>query len=454
MITTNGQPSTERVVQATLNSHFAQQPGAPAPKIPGTPLPKPDNKVFYGLAGQVVRLIEPETESDPIALTAQLLLCFGNIVGRTPHWKVDGAVHYLNLFVVLTGATSKSRKGTSWRRVLSFFAGIDDDCDIWAKNCIHSGLSTGQGMIQVVRDPDPERNDPGYTYRSALFVEEEFARLLRQMDLKGSSLSTNFRQAWDGVTLADLNATSDRNRKSTHAHISLLGHITEEELKKELSDTDKANGFANRTLHVIVCRSKELSRGGNDIDDKLKPLQQRFAQAIDFAKNVGEMGFDEPAGQRWDREYSKLSNPPPGLAGALVARGEPQVRRLACIYALLDQSATVQLPHLEAALAFWDYAAASISYIFGNALGNKVADEVLQYLTLQGPQGASRTQLFNVFKSTVRNKDALDEIIALLHQRDLILSRTELRNKRDVTVYQAKAQPDPGNFLDNVKCES
>lgn len=50
---------------------------------------------------------------------------------------------------------------------------------------------------------------------------------------------------------------------TTGAHISLIGHITKQELLARLDDTSKANGFANRFLWALVKRSKCLPEGGS-----------------------------------------------------------------------------------------------------------------------------------------------------------------------------------------------
>jgi len=42
----------------------------------------------------------------------------------------------------------------------------------------------------------------------------------------------------------------------TRHHVSLLGHITPIELRAKLTDTDAANGFANRLLLLAVRRSR------------------------------------------------------------------------------------------------------------------------------------------------------------------------------------------------------
>jgi hypothetical protein len=45
----------------------------------------PNEAVYYGLAGEIVRALEPATEADPVALRVTLLTVVGNIVGAEPH---------------------------------------------------------------------------------------------------------------------------------------------------------------------------------------------------------------------------------------------------------------------------------------------------------------------------------------------------------------------------------
>ena len=58
----------------------------------------PDEAAYYGLAGDIVRRIEPHTEADPVALLIQLLAAFGNVIGRNAYMLADGARHYLEPF--------------------------------------------------------------------------------------------------------------------------------------------------------------------------------------------------------------------------------------------------------------------------------------------------------------------------------------------------------------------
>ena len=71
-----------------------------------------------------------------------------------------------------------------------------------------------------------------------------------------------------------------------------------------------------------------------------------------------------------------LTDDRPGLLGAITGRAEAQVLRLSCLYALMDQSAVVTRQHLTAAIALWDYAAQSAQYLFGDSLGDPLADDL------------------------------------------------------------------------------
>jgi len=76
----------------------------------------------------------------------------------------------------------------------------------------------------------------------------------------------------------------------------------------------------------------------------------------------------------------------------MVGRAEAQVVRLSCIYALLDCSPVVQVNHLKAALAVWDYCESSVRFVFGDMLGDPTADELFSRLR-QHPKGLTRTEL-------------------------------------------------------------
>jgi hypothetical protein len=116
--------------------------------------PELSETALYGLAGDVVRTIEPHTESSSVAILVQFLTAFGASVGRRPHYPVEADWHRVNLFCALIGASSKARKGTSAGHVRKIFHMADAD---FVTHHWVAGLSSGEGLIWAVRDPIPKR---------------------------------------------------------------------------------------------------------------------------------------------------------------------------------------------------------------------------------------------------------------------------------------------------------
>ena len=113
--------------------------------------------------------------------------------------------------------------------------------------------------------------DPGVEDKRLLVVEGEFATALRVLGREGNILSAVVRNAWDTGDLRTL--TKNSPAKATGAHISIIGHVTRDELLRYLGTTEAANGFANRFLWVCVRRSKVLPDGGrlHEVDMALRP---------------------------------------------------------------------------------------------------------------------------------------------------------------------------------------
>jgi hypothetical protein len=153
---------------------------------------------------------------------------------------------------------------------------------------------------------------------------------------------------------------------------------------------------------VAVQRSKTLPFGGRLAGDDLDRVRQHVCLAARFAAVEQHISFDGPARERWIAAYDELSRGEAGLAGAATARAEAHTVRVALLYALLDCSDLIQLQHLEAALAFWAYSAASARWVFGDSIGDPTADEIWT-LARDRNDGITRTEVSNLFS---RNKKA------------------------------------------------
>jgi hypothetical protein len=410
------------------------------PQATTRPWPTLHDDALYGLAGDVVRTLEPETESDPAALLFSLLVSFGSAINRTPYAQVRATKHYTNLNVCIVGRTGEGRKGHSLDEIRALMHAVDPT---WTENCMtNGGASSGEGLLFRVRDPQdapaPDatgkqaKPDPGVTDKRLLVVEPEFASVLRVCARDGNTLSAVLRSLYDSGTYG--NMVKHNPVKTTNAHVSILGHITPEELASELTKTDAANGFANRFLFALVRRSKLLPEGGEPVD--VAPLVKRLSSALMHARRVGRVERDAGAKQLWAHEYEQLvTTHADGLLGAVMARGVPNVLRLSVIYALLDESPVINSNHLKAAIGVWRYCEESASIVFGQKLGNPTADAILKHLREIHPEVASRAEL-SAYLGRHKSASEIDEALEILIQNG-----TAERVRKNAKEREGKGRP-------------
>jgi hypothetical protein len=125
-----------------------------------------------------------------------------------------------------------------------------------------------------------------------------------------------------------------------------------------------------------------------------------------------------------------------GLLGAVTSRDQAQCLRLSVVYALLDSSRLIEPVHIDAAWAMWQYCRASAAYIFGDSLGDEVADRLLVEVRMAGEAGMDGTQQRDLFARHV-GRDRLDAARQLLISRGLVVARKEETGGRPRTVLVA-----------------
>jgi hypothetical protein len=353
----------------------------PAPD--GWPEP-PDAAAYHGLPGAIVEKIAPHTEADPVAILTQLLIAAGALIGRDAFFQIEATRHHPNEFLVLVGDTAKARKGSSFDHV----ARLLTDADPAFQARLSTGLSSGEGLIWAVRDPAGP--DPGAPDPRLLIIEPEFATVLKATGRDISTLSPVLRSAWDARPLALLTRTAPA--RSSAAHISIIGHITAQELRHYTTKIELANGFLNRFLLVACRRVRLLPEGGDPRPLARSGLDRLLTETLKHARTAGHVRFDRRAREAWIDVYPQLTEPMAGLAGALTARAEAHTIRLALIYALLDGQHDIQSQHLQAALALGDYTQRSARWALGQASGDPLAEQVHAAL-LHSPDGLTRTQI-------------------------------------------------------------
>jgi hypothetical protein len=266
-----------------------------------------------------------------------------------------------------------------------------------------------------------------------LVIEEEFARVLRVSARAGNTLPSVLRDCWDAKRILSA-ASKNSPSKATGAHISIIGHITTGELLDQVTETDATSGVGNRFLWCFVRRSKLLPFGGDA--PALDGITKRLAAILDAARAEHCLAFDRDAARVWREIYPELTKERGGSLGAMLARGEAHVLRLAMLYAVLDAARAIGVPHLQAALAVWEYCEASARHVFGDDLDNTTADRILGALRCaEGP--LSQTELHNLFHRHISGTRLLS-VLTDLQRRGLVWSvRLPPSGGRPKTVWEA-----------------
>ncbi len=244
-----GRPIDEIRVDLQQTLRTTDPAGSSEEGMPHEAFPELDPAALYGLAGEFVKRVAPDSEAWPAALLTQFLAMAGNAMGRGPYARAEGDPHGPNLFVLIVGETSKSRKGTAFGLVRGQLAAADE---IWTTWHIQGGLSTGEGLVWALRDKrgnaEDHPNDPLALDKRLLTYESEFASVLRRGQREGNSLSAVLRQAWDTGNLQVL--TKNSPATATATHVSVVAHTP-------LFGSDRNGEWAREPLSLLLCAASQ-----------------------------------------------------------------------------------------------------------------------------------------------------------------------------------------------------
>jgi hypothetical protein len=196
--------------------------------------------VRIGVVGELLDLVDGNTEADPAGIIISFLASFGNLVGDGPMMMIDKTLHRPVLNVVKVGRTAKARKGHA-QNIVKWIIGRADPA---FGERIRGGYQSGEG---VAKDLTPLSN-PGPYDRHILWVEGEFARIISTAGRQGNNLSATMRTLWDGEPL--YNRLGGETRGADKHVVSVIADITEAELAVVFTETDVLNGLGNRFCWV------------------------------------------------------------------------------------------------------------------------------------------------------------------------------------------------------------
>ncbi len=388
-------------------------------ELPPAP-PAVDPTVFCGVLGELVMAADPTTEADPIGVLVSLMANVSAVIGTGPHVQIGNTRHPLIVWPLLFGRTGAGRKGDATETA---------DRLTWAAmpevgHLFVSGLSSGEGLIERIRDPRGE-NDPGGTEDKRLrILEAEFGSVMARAKREGNTVGAVLREGWSGKALAVMNRLALR---ASSSHVVIIGHVTPREFRLRLAQTEMAGGTFNRFLPVYVERSKRLPLPEGIAPEVLSELGARLREAVERAARHGEVGLDEEARRLWNEElYDELgcADDEEGAWTEFARRALPYCRRIAALYAVLDDRDQVDVEDLKAAAALVRYSIGTAKFVLDRTLRNPRVDTLRRALDGAGEAGLGRGEVSALFGRNL-TKQVLDE---LLHEVMATGEYTEFRH--------------------------
>jgi Protein of unknown function (DUF3987) len=373
-------------------------------------VPVADPEMFTGILGEIVAAAAPGTEADPVGIYASLLAGAGVLVGNVPHLQVGNTRHPLLIWPLLFGRTGSGRKGEATNAAERFLQAADPELDMITA----SGLSTGEGLIERIRDADPGNDkDEGVADKRLLMTEAEFASVMVRSRRDGSTLAAVLRQAWDGRGLSVLNR---KQYRASWSHIAVIGHIAPQEFKLRLADSDMAGGTYNRFLPLFVERNELKAIPAGTPQGVVTELGIRLSEAVSHASVMNQITLSDKAAEFWtDELYAEFSaaDDDDQAWTECTRRAAPYCLRIAALLSALDGCTTVSAQNLDAAAALIRYSVDSAKYVLDRQLRDPRLDRLRRAVTTAGPAGLSRSKVSALFSRNLA-KDVLDELLAIL----------------------------------------
>ena len=421
----------------TITSAVYSQPDESEKEAIFDPMPKVPAGAFPPSLQSAVDTACLGTEAHPMAVALHYVVYFASHIGQQRYIKIGNARHNLGIYGILVGKSGKV-KGTAEEQV----SYIEQRATTYLEEKAGyipprrlSGLSSGEGLIQAIKDPEGEDDEKGVTDKRLMVTESEYANVLTQDQRNGNTLSVVLRDAYDGKNLSNITLSP---RIASSPQISIIGHITPGEFTGHKSFNAQAvNGALNRNLIFFAHRGPHAPLPRAYSQEETEALSQWFADSVIRARNstTSDDYLDKQAGQEvimsdeaigvifegyTPREAAQDAMP--DMLANLISRHRVFVWRLSAIFALMDNTDTVRPEYVRQAYCWLDYSVDSIRYLLKTAVQEakqekvvSLADKIYEFLlAFNNGEGATSTDISRKLFSGNKKSSEIGQALQVL----------------------------------------
>lgn len=343
----------------------------------------------------------------------------------------------LNLWFMVLGSTTLSRKSTTKSLMLSVVEELETDMykyDLGSK-------FTAEGLDEALRNN---------ANRSALLHRDEIQAFMKEADAKPylQGVKGELTELYDGKVSGKLRASGDKNeqqRKGARVSMVLFAMGIEEQLAEYLTIEDFQSGFLTRFVFVTApppARTKENDRINQANPNEAKngdPLLIGLTDRLREARTMWESWADptgrtipvmatEEAWERFNKFVTDVKDAADGaerkaVVEASVARLINSIIKAATLLAMWDMEDEVSLKHMLAAI---NYCGMWFEHMIG--MSNKISasawkrrQDVLEAFLITHGGEATWQASYRHFKAELKPREFFDLVQALEEAGTVVL---------------------------------
>jgi hypothetical protein len=366
------------------------------------PVPVADPGMFTGLLGEIAEEASQGIEADKVGIYGCLLAEAGMLAGRKPHVMIGDRRHPLLIWPLLMGRTGSGRKGdamaSATRPMGMAFLELD--------GLTVTGLSTGEGLIWHIRDPDDKGG--GTDDKRLLIYEEELGHIIAVSGKEGSTLSGVLRKAWDGGRLQSL--TKNNPYIASWSHTAVIAAITPAEFRARVSNRDLSSGLWNRYLPLFVERRQLIANPEGMSEALLAEFGEDISKAVNLVASRGSIGLSRQASELLEDElypeFADLADEE-GRVADFMERSASYLRRISALTSALTGRREVPPADLESAACLVRYSIASARYALDPGKRDPRLDRLRRAVDEAYPAGLSGEQVRDIFNRHLTKAELL-----------------------------------------------